>query len=242
MSTTTDTAVRMQSLQDKGYIAALFNSLITHHALVSLFREDHPQRYTSTVLLQDTAAGQVLFDQPFPSADVSTWQLGSEVVMEAHFEGTDLRCQLQWQAPEEHDGLQYYRLQLPIEVEYAQRRSTHRVKVLPLAVPVEIYTEHGMACKAVLYDISANGLSILLEDASAFRNTETYRCTIHPHAMQSLHSKIEINSHRRVEKVNRDMLAASFTVTDKRAEHALSRLVAELERQLLRGRRGKAKT
>lgn len=237
MTSIVETAARMQSLQDRGYIAALFSSLITHRALVSLFLPQNAQRYTSTVLLQEPAAGRVLFDQPFPSNDAGNWQVGMEVVMEAHFEGTDLRCCLEWAEPEEHDGLTVYRLKLPTEVAYAQRRSTHRAKVLPLAVPVELYTEQGMACKAVLYDISANGLSLLLEDASAFHNTETYRCTLYPHGMPSFHSKVEVCCLRREATIQRDVLGATFTGLDKRAEHTLNRMVAELERQLVRSRR-----
>lgn len=221
----------------KNYVLALLGRLIQHRLLVTLQIPGSESRHTSTVLALDGPDNSLLLDQIFPARERDILQAVGHLSLSAKVEGAIIRCELALRGIEQVDGLSYYRMALPESIEYLQRRQGHRVQVDRLGVMAEIYTAEGMACKGILYDISALGLSIAIKEDQVFRNTETYRCTIYPPHESPFFVRIEICCRRHDAARDVRILGGSFIDLDKRDEHALSKLVGVLERQLLRSRR-----
>lgn len=224
-------------LEDKGYVLTLLGRLIQHRVLVQITLPNNPQTYTSTVLSLDVEQNTLLLDQIFPA--VQREQLSADGLCELHarVEGASLSCQLRLQGIDEGSGLVCYRMQLPEAVAYTQRREGHRVRVDSLGVVAEIYSDNGMACKGILHDFSPGGVSLELEDDRWFRSTEVYRCTLYLPHEPPFHCKLEICCRRHDAAKDRQILGGSFVELDKRGENTVSKLVTELERQLLRSRR-----
>ena len=223
-------------LEDKNYILALLGKLVQYRLLVSIVLPDNEQRYTTTVLLLDRVSNTLLLDEIFPAAGRAQLASLEQVELHARLEGGELRCSLPLTAVAQMGGLNQYQATVPESIEYTQRRDGHRVGVGSLGVVVEIYAANGMACKGILHDISPRGASIELEDAQTFRNTETYRCTLYPPQEPPFQARLEICCRRSHPGNNKVILGGSFVELDKRGEHILGKLVAELERQLVRGR------
>lgn len=223
-------------VEERNYILTLLGRLVEHRVLLTLYLPDDPKPYTTTLLKVDPAANTLLLDEIFPLGGRPTVQAPCKLTIHARLAGSTLQATLPLQEVVEQDNLVYYLMRLPDAVEYGQRREGHRVQVAKLGVIVKIYRSDGMAEEALLHDISPAGLSLAMDDARPFLNTGCYRCTIYPPDEAPLNVRLEINGRRTDAVSAKTILGASFTGLDKRSEHALTKLVTELERRLLRHR------
>lgn len=224
-------------LDDRSYVITLLNKLVQHRVLVSVTLSDQPQVYTSTLLLVDADKNTLLLDEIFPAVGRRHLLEAKSCHLHARVEGATLNTELSFIEAVKDNVLIYYLFEFPEVVEYTQRREGHRVRVDSLNVVAEIYSANGMAYKGILHDFSPGGVSLELDEGSDFRNTEIYRCTLYPPHETPFHCKLEICCRRHDAPRKKVILGGSFVELDRRGEHAVNKLVTELERQLLRSRR-----
>lgn len=227
---------RFREVTGKAYILTLLQGLIRRRLLVSISLPGSDLRYTSTVLNIDPSDNSLLLDELFPLDGHKVLEKVRQLRLFAHLGGAALGFTTRLLSVEQEDGLYYYRLQLPEAVNYLQRRDDHRVVVFPLAIHAELYDHHGKAQKAILHDISTGGISLHLAEAGAFHRNDIFRCTLQPPGEAPLVCDIDIGSKRPAGEGGGEIVGGSIVGLDKRAEHTLRRLVAELERRLLRQR------
>jgi c-di-GMP-binding flagellar brake protein YcgR len=223
-------------VEERNYVLTLLGRLVEHRVLLTVYLPDDPKSYTTTLLMVDPTANTLLLDEIFPLGGRPVIQAPCKLTIHARLAGSVLQATLSLQEVIEQDSLVFYRMHLPEAIDYGQRREGHRVQVAKLGVVVKIYRSDGMAEEAVLHDISPAGLSLAMADARTFLNTGSYRCTIYPPDDAPLNVRLEINGRRTDAVSAKTILGASFTELDKRSEHALTKLVTELERRLLRHR------
>ena len=235
-SSSPDSTVKVE---ERNYILTLLGRLVEHRVLLKLYFPDDPKPYTTTVLKVDPSADALLLDEIFPLGGRPPVHAQCRLTIHARLAGSTLQATLLLKEVVEQDSLVYYRMHLPEAIDYGQRREGHRVQVAKLGVIAKIFRSDGMAEEAVLHDISSAGLSLAIADASHFHDTEMYCCTIYPPDDAPLNVRLEINGRRADAVTSKTILGASFTELDKRSEHALTKLVTELDRRLLRHRREK---
>ena len=227
-----------QQVSEPSYIRTLLGQLLASRSLLRLSLPGHPEPVTSTLLAVESDSNTLLCDEIFPSAARAVLSYPLEAVMHASFAGARLEARLSLLEPVDDSGLRYYRLGMPERIEYSRRRTGHRVKVINLRIPAKLYDDAGGAHPARLYDISAAGVSLLVNDAKPFRNAGIYRCTLYPPQEAPFHGKVEICCRREEKTHGRTILGATYLELDRRSEHQLAKLVSEFERRLLRLRRG----
>lgn len=218
------------------YILTLLQRLVRERPLVSVFFPDTSEHYTSTVLSIEPQAGYFLMDQVFPVKGQHLLRQSEHFLLCADLNGAALGFTSSVLARVEEGGLVYYRASFPKSINYLQRREGHRVQVRALDIPVELLDRQGKPCKGRLHDISPSGVGIQLDHAGSFENKEIYRLGIYPPNEAPIHAELEVCCLRQEEDSDTPILGGVFASLDKRAENNLGRLVAELERRLLRAR------
>lgn len=212
----------------------LLQSLIRHRVLVSASLPDSDVQYTSTILSIDTQTDTFQLDELFPLSGHARLEAAGQLRLFAQLEGAALGFSTTLQAVEQQDGLFYFRMHLPETVNYLQRRDGHRVMVSRLSIHAELYDHHNKVHKATLNDISTGGINLLVTpaDVEAFHQNGVYRCVLHLPGEEPFHCKVDICYKR--QQGSGVILGGSYVGLDIRTEHALRRVVAELERRLLR--------
>jgi c-di-GMP-binding flagellar brake protein YcgR len=223
---------RFREVTGKTYILTLLQSLVRRRLLVSIFLPGSDVQYTSTVLKVDSQDNSLILDELFPLSGHKLLEKVRQLRLFAHLGGAAMGFTTRLRAVESEEGLYYYRLEFPDSVNYLQRRDDHRVVVSLLKIHAELYDHQGKVHKGILQDISTGGISLKLAEADAFHRNDVFRCTLHLPGEEPFHCKIDISSKRAA--VDQVVVGGSFAGLDKRGEHALWRVVAELERRLLR--------
>jgi len=226
---------RFREVTEKNYILTLLQSLVRRRVLVSVYLPGSDIQYISTVLSLDPQNDTLQLDELFPLSGHPLLEKTGQLRLFAQLGGAALGFSAALEAVEQEQGLYYFRLQMPESVRYLQRRDDHRVSVARLEIHVELYDHGGKVHKGLLCDISTGGISlnIAAADEKAFHENGVYRCTLHLPGEEPFHSKIDICCKRRSPQ-GEHILGASYVGLDTRSEHALRRVVAELERRLLR--------
>lgn len=229
-----ETDERFKEVSGRTYVLTLLQSLIRKRVLVGVFLPDSDLQYTSTILSVDPQTDTLLLDELFPLSGHSRLEAARKLRLFAQFDGAALGFTASLQAVEQQDGLFYFRLQLPESVNYLQRRDGHRVAVSRLGIYAELYDRNNKVYKVVLNDISTGGINLLLtsEDEQAFHQNGRYRCILHLPGEEAFHCKLDI-CYKRAQG-SETILGGSYVGLDTRSEHLLRRIVAELERRLLR--------
>ncbi|MGM0594025.1 MAG: flagellar brake protein [Pseudomonadota bacterium] len=223
-----------QPLSDRTYILTLLQSLVRRRVLVSVWLPGSDLRHISTVLDLDPQGNTLLLDEIFPRQVDTPPTPATPLTFHAQMAGAELAFAAEVEARIEEEGLQFYRLRLPATVDYLQRREGHRVVVTALDIRAELYDHQGRAQRGQLYDISTGGASLLLPRAGTFHPNDLFRCTLYLPGESPFSCKLDISSLREVEQGV--VIGGSFAALGREAQRVLPRLVAELERRLVRRR------
>lgn len=230
---------RAREVTGETYILTLLQGLVRQRVLVGIRLPDSDIQYTSTVLNLDTQDKTLLLDELFPLQGHTIFEKTRQLSLFAHLDGAAVGFTAQLVALENDHGLTYYRLQLPQSIHYLQRRDGHRVRIAMLEVHAELYDHQGKVHRALVHDISTGGVSLKLtggEEVKVSRN-DIFQCTLHLPGEAPYSCSIDVNSKRHdIDKAL--IIGGSFVGLEKRDEHNLWRMVAELERKLLRQRWG----
>lgn len=228
---------RFRELKGKTYIHTLLQSLVRRRVLVSIYLPGSDQQYISTVLSVDTTSETLLLDELFPLSGHPLLEKAGQLRLFAHLGGAALGFSTTLAGVEQEEGLYFFRLSLPESVNYLQRREGHRVTVLRLGIHAELYDHNGKVHKSMLHDISTGGIGLAVGqgEAGAFHKSGVYRCTLHLPGEEPFQCKLDVTSKRRSAE-GATLVGGSYVGLDSRSEHAMRRVVAELERRLLRQR------
>jgi c-di-GMP-binding flagellar brake protein YcgR len=226
-----------REMKGRTYVLTLLQSLIRRRGLVSIVIPGSDVQFTSTVLSVDPQNSTLLLDELFPQAGHDLLLEAGELQLFAHTGGGALEFSARLAEHEEADGLTFYHLHLPEMINYMQRREDHRIVVSKLEIPAELYDLRGASHPARLNDISSSGIGFLISKSSEFPLNTAIPCVLHFPAEASLSCKVEF-CERRQAGTNIDIIGGSFVDLDAQKEHILQRCTADLERRLLRMRRG----
>ena len=224
------------------HIEALIQRVISERLFVTVRLPGLDTDYTSTVLELDRDRGEFLLDQLFPEEGHRRLQQLRELRLFARMDNADLVLTSTVRDLGEEGGLVYYRVRLPERVYYDQRRQFHRVDADRVA-EIEVLLDDGSGesepLTGRLHDLSEGGISFWLEPGAAERVQAPWKvpyCQIRFPGDEPLVCAIEVRNLRYDEGRGAYIAGGRFLFSDPRMRQRIARLVASVERQLLRKR------
>jgi c-di-GMP-binding flagellar brake protein YcgR len=216
---------------DPAEIARTLGEVNRAHCLLHVAREGSANTHVSVLLEVDQEAAHVLIDELSTAAvdagtrlEVST-QLGGILI---RFAST-----MREHARDRQGG--YYRLDFPHHMQRVQRRAYHRVTVArDLGIRV-VLAQDETTYEGEILDISVGGISLTLPGQPAWQDPGgPMQCTLHLQDGESMSCLFE--PRRSVMRGDSLALAGRFTEVGPREDHALHRLIAVLDRELVKKR------
>lgn len=218
-------------------ISELISRLVSNRLFINVLLPDSDEHYASTVL--EVNDHHLVLDELNPEEGHELIQTGGTLTIQARLEGAMLVFSSPVIGIGEHDGVALYRLEIPKELRYMQRRKSYRVlieRVMDLPVMLELAEEK---LGGILHDISAHGLSLWLPKGFVpefERATHIPRCRVQLPNEDGLDCAIEVRSLRHERGEDRYLLGARFVAPEPRMRQRLAKMVTGIERYVLRKR------
>lgn len=230
-----------QIITSKIEILAILYRLVTNRVFVSVFLPGSTKEYTSTVLDVSADSHTIRLDQLYPADGDRRLRSAPDLRLEARVNGAELAFTTRvTRVGKDDDDLAYYEAAFPSQLSYLQRREHHRVSADRLEdITVELTASSepdAIPVAGVLHDISGGGFSLWLRREAAealepWERIDTCRILFEDDPLEAL---IEIRGGRFVEEKNRFILGGQFTSEDPRVIQRIKRIVANLERKVVR--------
>lgn len=224
---------------DKVTNATLVNGILRRamdqRALLTITIPDTRGAFNSAILEIDGNAQFLLLDELNPKEGHYKFIAAKRLNARAMVKGVEIRFSTSLQETLNESGIACYRVNFPAAVWQLQRRQSFRVTIgLSRQVPVQLQAKDGSHIKALIHNISASGIGMLLPD-----DTHLEKGTILPHCIFNLgdgchiDTQIEIRYSGTRNHTQGVYAGARFYNMDKADKRTLSRQVAKLQRELI---------
>lgn len=227
---------QIERLTDPAQIVTLLRRASEARDLLTVILPDSPRRYNSAILKVDPEQGVVLLDELNPPEGHERLVAARRLRASCHIRGIELSFQATVSEVGGDAGIAFYRIPLPQELHYHQRRANYRVQVgRGLAIPVYLTLGTDDALEGQLSDLSAGGLSMRLETGRSLnRGQRVEQCTIPLPKGDQIRSALEIRYARAEENAKWLRAGARFLDLTRAQQSRIQRFVAQLERELIR--------
>ena len=213
----------------------ILNRLKDARSLVSVTIADSAEPYNSAIL-------QVATDPDYLVLDELTPQQGHDRLLEkrtlrafARLDGVEIRFAAELAEAGSDNGIAFYRLPLPRELDYAQKRSAFRAQVgMGLDVPIQLSDDRGNRVEGRLSDLSVGGLGgVLPPDVRVDKGT-VLTCLMELPGVGRFTCPMEVRFAKVKPDPERLRIGGRFVDLTMGQERALQRSVNFLQRELLR--------
>jgi len=140
-------------------IAGILRRLQDAHALVHVSLPGDNESWLSAILEIHPSQGYLVLDELTPRDGNALMRDAQRVIVSAQVQGVDVSFASRMVEAGFSDGMALYRVAIPDNVRYWQRRHSHRARVSASSlIPVTLEHNEGFVLKGELYDISAGGI------------------------------------------------------------------------------------
>ena len=157
-------SIKLTSVED---ICLLLKKIHLKHSLLTITIESSDECYGSTILEVNKEKNYLVIDELHPEQGHSKIKTGTVVTFNAHYEGAFVYFVATVDAIGDSQKAAYYKIRMPDEVHYHQRRNTYRITT-SISEPVSVNLVNGdeILIKAELRDISHGGICLRVNPAS----------------------------------------------------------------------------
>lgn len=223
-----------QILHGKGQILSILARLQREHSLLAIGIVGSNREFCSAVLQIDRAQQIVTLDELHPARGHDLVAAGTELRVLARVTGVETRFQLRIASVGIEDGTYYYTAALPDEVLYYQFRQHVRVPVrLTLQTSCQLIDEQRRL-DIHLTDLSAGGFGAYVRGQGEVTQGEILRFEIELDGVEPLIGEAQIRYSYRESVRKRLNFGAQFMELPPRERSRLARMVAAMQRELLR--------
>lgn len=225
-------------LTSRQEIIGLLKKIYRNHSLLTVSFDDKEQRFGSAILEINTENNYLVIDEFWPEIGNSETLLKKKLDISTYHAGINMHFNNAIEEIAEKDDAPYYKIRMPMQIAYKQRRSSYRVKTgISNPIPVSLATEDQVLIRAELRDISIGGMNMrLMDDPVKPLRVEDQipTCIIRSRYGQNILASIEIcrikesNFHRNM------CIATRFTGIGKPDRRALEQLIATLDRETIK--------
>ena len=148
-----------QQVSAHAHVVGLLRRLMDAHALVHVTLPGENEYWLSAVIDVHPQDGYLMLDELTPHDGNARMHQARRVVVSAQVQGVDISFATMLIGSGKSDGIVYYRLALPEQVRYWQRRANYRARVgVASVIPVVLQRADRATLHGELFDLSAGGV------------------------------------------------------------------------------------
>jgi len=227
-------SVKLTSADD---IQHLFKKISQKHALLSVQFDSFDEYYGSTIIEINNKENYLVIDELYPKQGHEKIKSGSHLNFNTQYQGAFVNFSATIEAIGENEKAAYYKIGIPEEVEYHQRRNTYRIATsISEPIAVTLVDEGDIMIKGELRDISHGGLCLRVNVLPYITlASEDYipTCLIQVNNRQKILSSINICHVKKVSETGSLRIGAEFANMSKIDRRELEHLIATLERAII---------
>jgi len=228
-------SIRLTTADD---ISHLLKKVHSKHSLLTITIESSDECYGSTIIEINNDENYLVIDELYPENGHTQVEIGKSLSFNAHFSGAFIHFSGKVEAIGKNAKVAYYKIGVPKEVEYHQRRNTYRVTTsISDPVPVNLVNEDEVLIKAELRDISHGGLCLRVNASSHVSiHSGDYipTCLIQVKNGQNILSSLNICHVEIIKESGSLRIGAEFADISKIDRRELEHFITSLERAILK--------
>ncbi len=227
-------SIRLTTTND---ISHLLKKIYLKHSLLTITLESSDEFYGSTIIEINNDENYLVIDELYPEEGHAQIEPGKSLSCNAHCSGAFVHFIGKVEAIGENAGVAYYKIGMPEEVEYHQRRNTYRITTsISDSIPVNLVNDDEVLIKAELRDISHGGLCLRVKASSHISmHSGDYipTCLIQAENERKILSSLNICHVETIKDTGSLRIGAEFAEISKIDRRELEHLIASLERAII---------
>ena len=219
-------------------IVSLLNKIHSKHSLLTITVNSSEACFGSTILEVNKEEHYLVLDELYPQEGHNLIKGDTEISVNAHYAGAFVYFSGKIEAIGSNDDAAYYKVKIPDEVEYHQRRNTYRVTTsLSDPIPVNLVTKDEVMIPAELRDISLGGVCLRLKDVSHVSLNDGDHiptCLIQVSKDRKILGSLNVCHVEKIKETGSLRIGAEFALLSKFDQRELEHLIATLDRETIK--------
>lgn len=228
-------SIKLTSFED---INLLLKKIHLKHSLLTINIESSDECYGSTILELNKDKNYLVIDELYPEKGHARIKVGTNISFNAHYAGAFVYFIGTVTAIGENSKAAYYKIAMPDEVQYHQRRNTYRITTsISEPITVNLVNEDEVLIKAELRDISHGGVCLRVNPASHItirRGDIMPTCLIQVSDERKILSSLSICHVDVVKETGSLRIGAEFSDMSKFDQRELEHFITSLERAIIK--------
>ncbi len=227
-------SIRLTTADD---IHLLLKKVFSKHSLLTITIGSADEYFGSTIIEINHDDNYLVIDELHPEHGHEQIEVGKKLSFNARYSGAFVNFVSTVEAIGENEKAAYYKIEMPEEVEYHQRRNTYRIATnVNNPIPVNLVNEDEVLIKAELRDISHGGLCLRVNDSphiSLTGGSHIPTCLIQVDKNKKILSSLNLCHVESIKETGSLRIGAEFAKMSKIDRRELEHLIAALERAII---------
>lgn len=215
----------------------LFKKIYSKHSLLSATVESSNECYGSTIIEINDDEHYLVIDELYPIEGHNKVDVGTNLSFNTQYAGAFVNFIGTVDAIGENEKAAYYKISIPEELEYHQRRNTYRIATsIRDPIQVNLINEDEVLIKAELRDISHGGLCLRVNASphvSIKSGSHIQTCLIQVDKRRKILSSLNICHVEMIKQTGSLRIGAEFAIMSKADRRELEHLIATMERSII---------
>ncbi len=228
-------SIKLTSVED---ISHLLKKIHLKHSLLTITIESSDECYGSTLLEVNNDKNYLVIDELHPEQGHSKIEIGTAISFNAHYAGAFVYFVATVEAIGDNPKAAYYKIGMPGEVQYHQRRNTYRITTsISETITVNLVNEDEVLIKAELRDISHGGVCLRVKPASHISINSgdiIPTCLIQVSNERKILSSLNICHVEIIKETGSLRIGAEFSDMSSFDQRELEHFIATLERAIIK--------
>ncbi|GEM_PF-1739877 len=215
----------------------LLKKVHSKHSLLSITIDYPDEFYGSTIIEINDDENYLVIDELYPEEGHAKVEIGTSLTFNTQYSGAFVNFIGTVNAISKNEKASYYKIAMPKEIEYHQRRNTYRIATnINDPIYVNLVNEDEILIKAELRDLSHGGLCLRVNAAShiSIHNDDYFpTCLIQVGNDRKILSSLNICHVETIKETGSLRIGAKFAEISKVDRRELEHLIAALERSII---------
>ncbi len=245
----------MDKITNAAQIVGILKKIQAHRAMLNIsvlgtrsgLNIPAAEKHYASALLEvksDSSQGHIIIDELTPKEGHELLLKTGKLKVRLQLGGVKISFTTTLESSDNDEGIAFYTLAIPHEMDYLQQRGNHRIRP-SLAKPLTARLTHAdeTVFSAAIYDISAGGLSIKLKSdslATPLKLTDILTCAFTLPPKDEIICKLEVRSMHATHQQNCIRIGVRFSNLSSTLQKLLQRYISTLEREQIKKRPGSA--
>ncbi len=229
-------------ITNAGRIASILGQAKNAHILFNASFKEHSHPFNTAVIKVNEEQRYIILDEITPKQSHELLLAEKQIRLFGYLNGVELSFETDLLEEGIHEGIRFYKMALPEQLFYLQRRSHHRVPTTGMHIPFQASRSGSIehALKGYLSDLSQSGAGIILDEAVYLPQGDTLRkCTITlPDEDGEVVFTLEVRFTSKPQYRRRCRLGGKFKELDRESRNKITQIINQLERAQLKRLRG----